>query len=166
MNYWFSVHLQYSLLSFFPRDIFDWCKNGKMSERQKEGEKKLAAYGTSDKRAPRWSARLQRMDAMHQGTATVPPSQTAIKKKKVQNQIASDKEGMSSRAIHRHSACGEVLKKKKKKAWPKAEAFVFIQKSQETILWIHHWKSLPGFCLAITINRWWLFHRLGHLVSS
>lgn len=23
-----------------------------------------------------------------------------------------------------------------------------------------------GFCLAITINRWWLFHRLGHLVSS
>lgn len=51
---------------------------------------------------------------MHQGTAMVPSSQTAMKEKnKVQSQIASDKEGMSSRAIHRHSACGEVLKKKK-----------------------------------------------------
>lgn len=106
---------------------------------------KLAAYGTSDKCAPHWSAELQRVGTMHQDTAMVPSSQTAMKKKKVQSQIASDKEGMSSRAIHRHSACGEVLKKKK--IWPKAEAFVFIQKSQAAVLWIHHWKNLPGFWL-------------------
>lgn len=71
-------------------------------------------------------------------------SDSSEKKQKAQSQIASDKEGMSSRAIHRHSACGEVLKKK---VWPKAEAFVFIQKSQAAVLWIHHWKNLPGFWL-------------------
>lgn len=40
-------------------------------------------------------------------------SDSSEKTQKAQSQIASDKEGMSSRAIHRHSACGEVLKKKK-----------------------------------------------------
>lgn len=82
MNYWFSLHLQYSPLSFFPKDIFDWCENGKMSERQKEGEKKLTAYRTSDKRALRWSAKLQKMDTTHQDTAMVTLSQTATEKKK------------------------------------------------------------------------------------
>lgn len=82
MNYWFSLHLQYSPLSFSPRDIFDWYEDGKMSERQKEGEKKLIAYGTSNKCAPHWSAELQRMDAVHHGMAMVPPSQMAMNKKR------------------------------------------------------------------------------------
>lgn len=85
-----------------------------MSERKKKREKKLSVWGTSDKCVPHQSAELQMMGTMHQGTAMMPPSQTAVKKtQKAQSQIASDKEGMSSRAIHRHSACGEVLKKKK-----------------------------------------------------
>lgn len=47
----------------------------------------------------------------HSNDATF--SDSSEKTQKAQSQIDSDKEGMSSRAIHRHSACGEVLKKKK-----------------------------------------------------
>lgn len=80
-----------------------------MSERQKEGEKKLAAYGTLRQACSplkRQAAEDGRNAPGHSNGATFSDSN----EKKVQNQIASDKEGMSSRAIHRHSACGEVLK--------------------------------------------------------
>lgn len=89
------------------------------------------------------------------------------KKRKVQGQIASDKEGMSSRAIYRHSACGEILQKKEKSDPKQKLLFLFRKVKLQFFEYITE-KTFQafGFCLAITINRWWLFHRLGHLVSS
>lgn len=166
MNYWFSLHLQYSALSFFPRDIFDWYENGRMSERQREEEKKLRVGDLRQVCSP---LKCRAADDGHNAPghsdgATF--SDSSEKTQKAQSQIASDKEGMSSRAIHRHSACGEVLKKKKSD--PKQKLLFLFRKVKLQFFEYIIEKTFQafGFCLAITINRWWLFHRLGHLVSS
>lgn len=60
-----------------------------------------------------WAADEGHNAAGHSNDTTF--SDSREKAQKSQNQVASDKEGVSNKAIHRHSACGEVLKKKKKK---------------------------------------------------
>jgi len=79
-----------------------------------------------DKSVPHRGAEPQRQEATHHGSASGPPSQTATENKKAPRQIAPDKEGMGSRAIHRHPAHGEVLKKEgEKKNLTKSRSFSF-----------------------------------------
>lgn len=77
------------------------------------------------------------------------------KKKKRKCKAKFDKEGMSRRAIHRHSACGDVLKKKKKSDPKKQLLFLFRKVKRQFFEYITE-KTFQafGFCLAITINRW------------
>lgn len=111
-----------------------------------------------DKSVPHRGAEPQRQEATRHGSASGPPSQTATENKKAPGQIAPDKEGMGSRAIHRHPAHGEVLKKRggKKKSDQKQELqFLFRKVKLQFFEYITE-KTFQafGFCLAITINRW------------
>lgn len=70
----------------------------------------------------------------------------------MQSQIAPDKDGMSSRTIHRHSACGKVLKKKKKDLTQRRSFSVYSEKSGCSSLNTSLKKTHPSRLLAFALQ--------------